>query len=352
MKSTCVLTDEKNALEKVSMKYSLYKPRIDRKDDADEKRIELHLHTKMSAMDGVSSPEALISRAVEFGHKAIAITDICVVQAFPEAFRVAEQLAENGTPIKVIHGMEAIILDDESDFQFRAVLLANNQKGLKNLYKLVSWSNFENLQKKVPCITKKKLTELRDGLFVGCCTSGELFQAMVDEKPREVLCKIAEYYDYLEIQPIDTYRSVFENDTTVTQEQLMKYNRVAVSLGEELNIPVCATGNVYFCDPEDEVYRRILLYGRGAKNADNQAPLYLRTTDEMLDEFSYLGEKKAYEVVISNPSCIADNIDFIRIIKQRGVFFFLKFIKEYLMVKDSLDKERDLYVQLIKSRLE
>ena len=102
------------------------------------------------------------------------------------------------------------------------------------------------------------------------CTSGELFQAVLDGKPREILRNIAAFYDYLEIQPTDTFLSVFENDKTLTQEQLFEYNGVLVDLGAELNIPVCATGNVFFCDPEDEVYRRILMYGRGVDNADDK----------------------------------------------------------------------------------
>jgi len=309
----------KRTWEEVLLKYSLYKPGIGKKDVADEKRVELHTHTKMSAMEGVSSPEALISRAAEFGHKAIAVTDNCVVQAFPEAFRVAEQLANKGTHIKVIYGMEAIIYDDESNLQSHAVLLAKSQKGLKNLYKLVSWSHLESLHNNTPCVTKEKLNELRDGLFIGCCTSRELFQAVLDGKPEETLRNIAAFYDYLEIQPTETFLSVFENDKTITQEQLIEYNGVAVDLGEELHIPVCATGNVFFCDPEDEVYRRILMHGRGMDNADDQAPLYLRTTNEMLDAFSYLGGKKAYEVVVSNPGRIADNIDIIQPI-PRGIF--------------------------------
>ena len=310
----------KRAWEEDSMKYNLFKPGIDRKDDADEKRIELHAHTNMSNMDGVSSPETLISRAAEFGHKAIAITDTCVVQAFPEASRVAERLADRGMPIKVIYGMEAMILDAKSDLKSCAVLLAKNQKGLKNLYKLVSWSHLENLHKRTPCVTKEKLSELRDGLFVGCCASGELFRALLDGKSREDLLKTAAFYDYLEIQPADTCASVFENDRTVTKEQLMEYNRVALDLGEKLKIPVCATGNVYFCDPEDEVYRRILTYGCGGEDVEDQAPLYLRTTEEMLAAFSYLGKEKAREVVVKNPGRIADHIDHIQPI-PRGTFY-------------------------------
>lgn len=310
----------KRSWEEVSRKYSLYKPKNDRKDCAEEKRVELHLHTKMSTMKGVSSAETLISRAAEFGHRAIAVTDDCAVQAFPEAYQASKRLANKGTNIKVIYGMEAIIHDDESNLQSCAVLLAKSQKGLKNLYKLVSWSHLENLHKNTPCITKEKLTELRDGLYIGCCTSGELFRAVCNGKPRDLLRNIAEYYDYLEIQPADTYLSVFENDNTLTQEQLLEYNRVVVDLGAELNIPVCATGNVFFCDPEDEVYCRILMHGRGMDNADDQTPLYLRTTNEMLDAFSYLGEKKAYEVVVSNPGRIADSIDFIQPVPQ-GMFY-------------------------------
>ena len=296
------------------MQYKLYKPKSIRNDEADEKRVELHVHTKMTALEGVSELKMLVARAAKFGHRAIAITDTGVVQAFHEAEWAVKRV---DTPIKLLYGMEAIIRDAESGVQSRAVLLAKTQKGLKNLYKLVSWSHLENLHGNTPCVTKEKLTEWRDGLLIGCCTAGDLFRAVLDGQPREALCGIAEFYDYLEIQPADTYRSVF--DGAVTQEQLLAYNQTVIDLGKALNIPVCATGNVYFCDPEDEIYRRILMHGRGLPD-DEQAPLYLRTTEEMLDAFSYLGAEKAREVVVSNPCRIADSIDSVQLL-PKGIHY-------------------------------
>ncbi len=320
------------------MQYKLYKPKSIRNDEADEKRVELHVHTKMTALEGVSELKMLVARAAKFGHRAIAVTDTGVVQAFHEAEWAVKRV---DTPIKLLYGMEAIIRDAETGVRSRAVLLAKTQKGLKNLYKLVSWSHLENLHGNTPCVTKEKLTEWRDGLLIGCCTAGDLFRAVLDGQPREALCGIAEFYDYLEIQPADTYRSVF--DGAVTQEQLLAYNQTVIDLGEALNIPVCATGNVYFCDPEDEIYRRILMHRRlfegenehvlffdayprrekqkrDAKRIDEPAPLYLRTTEEMLDAFSYLGAEKAHEVVVSNPCRIADSIDAVQLL-PKGIHY-------------------------------
>ena len=286
------------------MSYQLLKEKTVRFDKSPEKRVELHLHTNMSALDGISSTKTLIERAVEFGQHAIAITDHNVVQAFPEASRIAQYYTEKGKPIKIIYGMEAYLNDFMPEFCSHVILLAKNQSGLKNLYKLVSWSHLENLSRGTPYITKEKLTELRKGLIVGSgCESGELFHAIAHGKSWDKLCRIAKYYDYLEIQPIYNWR-------------FREYNQTIVRLGEELNIPVCATGNVHFCDPEDEVLRRIILHGCGSEDADEERPMYLRTTDEMLEEFAYLGEKKAYEVVVTNPNSISNMVEDLQPIRK------------------------------------
>ncbi|MBQ4612968.1 MAG: PolC-type DNA polymerase III, partial [Clostridia bacterium] len=486
--------------------------RYRRQDLAAEKRVELHMHSKMSAMDAVSDASALVKRAIEWGHKAIAITDHGVVQAFPEVMNTAA-----GKDIKILYGMEAyyvndmvpavdgngdgglngefIVFDIETTglnnaveriteigavrmvggevvdtfdilvnpgkpippkiveltgitdvmvadapneaqalqkfydfcgdcrhlvahnapfdtgfiraaarrcgmpYEFTAVdtvplcrtlypgqknykldtvaeflklppfnhhracddarvladifahavkdmramqieslqqinkqitgvdfrkakyhhliLIARNQVGLKNLYKLVSWSNLEGFARK-PRITRSKLLEHREGLIVGsACEAGELYAAVANGKPWGELCDIASFYDFLEIQPLGNnaymLRPTKDKKTGATippacksEQELMEHNRTIVRLGEKLGIPVCATCDVHFLEPEDEVYRRILMAGNGFDDADQQAPLYLRTTDEMLAEFTYLGAEKAREVVVTNPNLIAD----------------------------------------------
>lgn len=491
-----------------------------KQDLAEEKRVELHLHSKMSAMDGVSDAEAMILRAASWGHKAIAITDHGVVQAFPEAMNAAAKAKKKGTPIKILYGVEAYYINDslpvvtgasneplngdfivfdlettglsaqneriteigavrmhagevvesfntfvnperpippkiteltgitdemvqdapkerealeafyafcgettvlvahnagfdtgfvkaaaarcEMPYAFTAVdtvpiaralypslknhkldtvaahlklepfnhhracddakvladifvhlardmketrgietvadintmlsgidtkkarpyhmiLLAKNLTGLKNLYKLISWSHLHNFYRK-PRITKTKLLEHREGLIVGsACEQGELFRAVLDGKPWGELCDIAKFYDFLEIQPLGNNQFMLRDGTVSSEEQLKDFNRTIVRLGEKLNIPVCATCDVHFMDPEDEVYRRILMAGQGFTDADQQAPLYLRTTEEMLAEFTYLGEQKAHEVVIENTNRIADMVEEIRPIPE-GTF--------------------------------
>ena len=498
---------------------SLVTPYV-RTDNAPEKRVELHLHTKMSQMDAVSTAETLVTRAASFGHKAVAITDHGVVQAFPEAMNTAAKLAKKGKDIKILYGVEAYFvndsvpvvegtgggsLDDEfivfdlettglsarndriteigavrlrggevlevfdifvnpgmhipekitqltgiddsmvadapaerealeqfyafcgdtrllvahnagfdtsfvrqaaersgmdypftgidtvpicralypslknhkldtvakylkldpfnhhracddarvlaeifkhliADMQqqrgitaveeintmlsgvdtkavrpYHQILLVKNMVGLKNLYKLITWSHTKNFHKK-PRITKTKLQELREGLIVGsACEQGELFKAIVDGKPWGELCDIARFYDFLEIQPLGNNRFMLREGIARDEEQLREFNRTVIRLGEKLNIPVCATCDVHFCDPEDEIFRRVLQAGQGFADADNQAPLYLRTTEEMLAEFNYLGPEKAREVVIENPNRIADSIEKIRPIPE-GTF--------------------------------
>ncbi len=482
-------------------------------DHAEKKRVELHMHTKMSSMDAVTECSDLVSRAALWGHPAVAVTDHGVVQAFPDAMNTAAKLSKDGKDIKILYGVEAYFINDMipvvngpfcgslqeecivfdlettglsqaddriteigavrvkggevleefntfvnpgipipariteltgitndmvkdapneeealrafyefcgdacvlvahnapfdtgfvkraaercgMDYPFTSVdtvpiaralyphlrnhkldtvakalslppfnhhracddarvlamiyiklieemkssrgiecvedinvglkggsskgfkayhmiLIAQNLVGLKNLYKLISWSHLENYHTR-PRITKTKLLEHREGLLIGsACEQGELFEAVVQGRPWGELCDIAKFYDFLEIQPLGNNAFMVRNGTARDEEQLKDFNRTIVRLGEKTNIPVCATCDVHFMDPEDEEFRRILQAVKGFTDADQQAPLYFRTTEEMLKEFAYLGPEKAYEVVVENTNAIADRVEKIR----------------------------------------
>ncbi|MCH5317358.1 MAG: PolC-type DNA polymerase III [Eubacterium sp.] len=299
-------------------------------DTAKEKRVELHLHTSLSDMDGVSSPSALVSRAIEWGHKAIAITDHGVVQALPEAYKTAKG------KIKLILGMEGYLVDDEKypDFvemktnefkRYHIILLVKEDTSLdesipkekrkygrKNLYELITHSNIKTYKTR-PLIPKSLLARKRNGLIVGsACEQGELYQAVLREESNEELKKIASFYDYLEIQPngnnmfmIHSDKELYEKITC--EDDLININKKIIALADELGLPVVATGDVHFLDEKDAKFRSIIMESKGFNDADNQAPLYFKTTDEMLDDFAWAGDR-AKEFVIDNPNKIADMV--------------------------------------------
>ncbi|MCL2201985.1 MAG: PolC-type DNA polymerase III [Oscillospiraceae bacterium] len=304
-----------------------------RRDSAEEKRVELHLHTKMSALDAMTDTGDVIRRAIDWGHKAIAITDHGVVQSFPDAFYASGGI---GGKIKVIYGIEGYFIADvgreegeppplnkRGRSRIRHItLLAKNKTGLQNLYKLVTMSHLNDFSSR-PIIKKSALDAHREGLIVGsACEAGEVFDAVSRKKDDEEIMLRAKYYDYLEIMPIcnNAFMLTGDNAKASSEEDLRDFNRKVVEIGKALSIPVVATGDTHFLEPEHEIYRHILMASRGFDDADKDLPLYFKTTDEMLEEFSYLGEDTAYEVVVSNTNLIADMCENISPLPEKKLF--------------------------------
>ena len=320
-----------------------------RKDTAKEKRTELHCHTKMSYMGSVADVRDIITRAREWGWSSVAITDTHGIRAFPEAQRAVEfmnreyweelknkypdaaeeELNAIYGPVKIIYGMECTIKDDVKGKWHKVTMLVKNDAGLDNLYHLVSESHLHYMtcDHGIPEIPEKLLIKYREGLLVGSpCEFGELFEAVESGKSEAEIEDIVGFYDYLEICPLDNY---IYNDMYIgmdgsyinqAYEKYREINRKITKLGEKFSKPVVASGDVRFIDPEDEKPYRIL-----RKVADEemfeedvpfQPPFYLRTTGEMLEEFSYLGEKKAYEVVVKNPRLISESCGHITPVKK------------------------------------
>ncbi len=195
---------------------------------------------------------------------------------------------------------------------YHMVIFAKNKEGLKNLYKLISFS-YLDYYKRFPRMPKSVIEQYRDGLIIGsACESGELYKAILEGKSTQEIEEIAGFYDYLEVQPLCNNRFLIEEGKVRDEETLKEINRQIYELGKKLGKPVCATCDAHFVNKEDEIYRRILLAGMKFSDADKEMPIYLRTTDEMLEEFSYLGPTVAEEIVIDNPGKIADMCEYIR----------------------------------------
>ena len=345
-----------------------HEPRL---DTAGEKRVELHLHTKMSALDAVTDVAEAIRRAAEWGHPAIAITDHGVVHSFPDAALAAGAL---GGKIKVIYGVEGYFVNDvdaldaekqhqggkKGRIRFRhIILLAKNKAGLNNLYKLVTKSHLENFNR-YPMILKSVLTEHREGIIVGsACEAGEVFAAVAEGRDDAEIKKLADFYDYLEIQPIcnNMFMIFAEKPKAKNEDCLRDFNRKILELGKELGKPVVATGDTHFLDPEHEIFRHILLTSKGFDSADDDLPIYFKTTDEMLDEFSYLGEEDAYEVVVRNSQIIADMCETVSPLPPPKKLFAPKLERSAEDLKDLVyGKLRDLYgvtpPEIVTSRIE
>lgn len=280
-----------------------------REDTAEVKRVELHAHTTMSEMDAVVSAKDLIKTAERWGWPAIAITDHGVVQAFPDADKIAAK-----SKIKIIYGMEGYLAGsyDCKARPFHIIFLAKNITGLHNLYKLVSLSHMKFFSRR-PQLPKEVIEEYREGLIIGsACEAGELIRAIVEGQPEEKLLEIASFYDYLEIQPIgnNAYMKRSEKHPNINDDQdLININLKVAELAEKLGKMLIATGDVHFLNPDDSLYRAILMKGKGFKDAEDQPPLYLRTTEDMLHEFEYLGAEKAYAAVVENPRKIAELVE-------------------------------------------
>lgn len=408
-----------------------------RQDNAEIKRVELHLHTKMSSKDGFIEPNRLFRTLAEWGHKAVAITDHGVVQAFPEAysnaikyglkpiFGVEGYLVNDGRaiiknpeddPIKVSmflyeendkwiilkngevreltkgdsvivssmhedglivvnkgfagldstlqvldfkglmdklcnagnnqteYGVPEVIesvqdlekgwetfssgpfMEDiqstnslciatanasisKKNKQYHVIIIAKNKAGLKNLYELISYSHIDFFYKK-PRIPKSILDAKREHLIIGsACEAGEVYTAALNRESTEVLEKTAEFYDYLEIQPVGNNSFMVREGILNELDDIKNLNKSIDQLGEKLGIPVAATCDAHFFSEEDAVYRKIIMHGMKFKDVEEQAPLFMRTTEEMMEEFKYIGEERAYKAVVEVPNAIADSIE-------------------------------------------
>ena len=304
-----------------------------RRDDAVDKRLELHLHTNMSAMDAIPSARDAVNLAYSLGHRAVAITDHGVLQSFPEAAEAYKAIIrnDNAADFKVIYGIEAYYSDDSGTEASPGVndkpsaglisgnskrsrpnhiiLLVKNMAGLKNLYKLVSSSHLEYFYRR-PVMPLSEIEKHRDGLIIGsACEQGEIFRAIVENLPLSEIEGKSEKYDYFEIQPLSNNQFMIRESSVADEKGLIDLNLRIIELGKLLNKPVVATCDVHFLNEKDGIFRKILLSGQGFEDSDAQAPLYYRTTSEMLEEFNYLDEETRMEVVVHAPNRIADMVE-------------------------------------------
>ena len=301
-----------------------------REDNARRKRIELHAHSKMSSLDGVTEIKDFVKLAAAWGHKAVALTDHGVVQGYPDFYDAAKD-----SKIKPIFGLEGYLIEDgyanftkgekgkpKPPAPYHIIILAATREGLKNLYQIISVSHMDYFYKK-PRLPRSKLIELRQGLILGsACEAGELIRGIIEGKTDEEIEKTASFYDYLEIQPIRNNGFLIDkfNDKFKSRDDLIALNQKIYDLGKKIGKPVCATSDMHYLNPEDAIFRKILFAGQKYEDVENSCELYFPTTDDMLSEFSYLGERESEEVVIDNPEKIESMIETIVPIPKENAF--------------------------------
>lgn len=298
----CLETNDRTADGK--MEERTLSKRLDRYP---EKRAELHMRTNMSMSDGIVRVQDLLSRTEEWGMPAVALTDFCNTRGFPDTvsrFRKDKQ--------KVIYGCEAILIPSaasSAETGVHIMLLARNRQGLVHLNQLVSLSYMKYF-KRVPCMPRECVEKLRDGLLIGCsCEGGEVAQLLQANASEEELEECVRFYDYLEVQPIENELFGKEKQEKGQRERMEAQIRNVIRLGKQCGKPVAAVSCGRYLDPEDALSRAVLQYHDGIEHAEIQPPYYLRTTEEMMDVFSFLGKETAENIVIRATREIADRID-------------------------------------------
>lgn len=291
--------------------------KIDHEDNYETPRVELHLHTKMS-LDGLIDNEEIIKTAAKWHHPAVAITDHGVIQAFPKIQDLADKYHQ-----KVIYGMEGYMIDEipadpDADRQQygHIIILAKNITGLRNLYRMVTLSHLKFYRKR-PLIPKPILEELHEGLIYGsACVMGEFFRAVLAGESDKELIQKAKFYDYLEVQPLGNNEFLINDDKygkINTKKDLEDLNRKVIEIADKAGMPCCATSDAHYMFAEDQRNRDILLSNwEKPGKIESHPPVYIRTTQEMLDEFSYLPKEKAIEIVVTNTRRIAEQCEVLK----------------------------------------
>ncbi|MBQ9008287.1 MAG: PHP domain-containing protein [Clostridia bacterium] len=315
------------------------KTKAGRQDLEPEKRIELHVRTGMSSEDGIASAAQYISRAAEWGHPAIAVTDFCVVQSLPEGFREA---ARKG--IKFLPGCEGFMLPTEDspvEDGYPVMLLATSRTGITHLNQLITLSH-TRCYKGLPCMPREWIVTHREGLLIGsACDGGEIAASIPAGMSGDALVQRASFYDYLEVEPAEN-----RTGDPAEQERLRQQISDVVRLGRETGIPVVAVSNARYVDPEDAVCRAVLRYNTGLLDAEPQPPYHLRTTSEMLEAFRFLGEAVAREIVILAPGRIADRVeDHLTLLPEDGRFHPVLPEAKEILTEMAMLQARSLYGQ-------
>lgn len=281
----------------------------ERVDTAPRKRIELHCHSQFSRMDATTGLAEFVQRAAKWEHAAVAITDHGVVQAFPEFAKLCRQQG-----IKPIYGMEGYLVEKFEPSKrarkpYHVIVLVKKQQGMRGLYQLVSEAHMETFYRR-PLMPREKLQGKREGLLIGsACEQGELYQLILDGSSQEELVERAAFYDYIEIQPLDNNAFLIDTGRVADRQALEQINRRLYDLGKALGKPVVATSDTHYLDPQDGIFRQVFMDSMNFDDVERPPSLFFRTTDEMLVEFSYLGERAAEEVVVDNPQLVNEMID-------------------------------------------